>query len=177
MLVDGDFIMSDALALINRLCRPSAAVLITALLGAMMLITAYGFQYIGGLMPCRMCYWQRIPHAVVIALPVLHMLLGWRYAVWLTLIAGLIMLISAGLGFWHSGVEWGFLPGPTGCSGNIDFSGNVSAVLDGLLKTKTIRCDEVPWSFLGLSMAGWNFVISACVAIYALISATRPEAE
>jgi len=128
-------------------------------------------------MPCRMCYWQRIPHAVVIALPVLLMLLGWRYAVWLTLIAALIMLISAGLGFWHSGVEWGFLPGPTGCSGNIDFSGNVSVVLDGLLKIKTIRCDEVPWSFLGLSMAGWNFIISACVAIYALISATRPEAE
>jgi len=74
-------------------------------------------------------------------------------------------------------VEWGFLPGPTGCSGNIDFSGDVSTVLDGLLKTKTIRCDEVPWSFLGLSMAGWNFVNSAFIAIYAFICASRPETE
>lgn len=177
MLVDGNIVMTVFPALISRLCRPSAAVVMTALIGAMMLITAYGFEHIGGLMPCRMCYWQRIPHAVVIALPILLMLIGRRHAVWLAVGAGGIMFISASLGFWHSGVEWGILPGPTGCSGNIDFSGNVSAVLDGLLKTKTIRCDEVPWSFLGLSMAGWNFIISACVAIYALISATRREME
>ena len=164
-------------ASIRRLFQPSVAVVMIALLGAMMLMTAYGFEYIGGLLPCRMCYWQRIPHAVVIALPVLLMIFGRRYAGLLAFGAGDIMLISAGLGFWHSGVEWGFLPGPTGCSGNIDFSGDVSAVLDGLLSAKTIRCDEVPWSFLGLSMAGWNLVISALMALYALISATRPEAE
>ena len=164
-------------ASIRRLFQPSVAVVMIALLGAMMLMTAYGFEYIGGLLPCRMCYWQRIPHAVVIALPVLLMIFGRRYAGLFAFGAGCIMLISAGLGFWHSGVEWGFLPGPTGCSGNIDFSGDVSAVLDGLLSAKTIRCDEVPWSFLGLSMAGWNLVISALMALYALISATRPEAE
>ncbi len=177
MLVDGDVVMIFPLTLMNKLFRPSAAVLMTAVLGAAMLMTAYGFEYIGGLLPCRMCYWQRIPHAVVIVLPIFLILLGWRYAVWLAVLAGFIMLISAGLGFWHSGVEWGFLPGPTGCSGNIDFSGDVSTVLDGLLKTKTIRCDEVPWSFLGLSMAGWNFVNSAFIAIYAFISASRPETE
>jgi disulfide bond formation protein DsbB len=169
--------MTLASAFIRRLFQPSMAIGVIALLGAMMLMTAYGFEYIGGLLPCRMCYWQRIPHAVVIALPVLLMIFGRRHASLLAFGAGCIMLVSAGLGFWHSGVEWGFLPGPTGCSGNIDFSGDVSAVLDGLLSAKTIRCDEVPWSFLGLSMAGWNFVISALMAFYALVSATRPETE
>lgn len=140
------------------------------LIGAAMLIAAYGFQYIGGLQPCTMCYWQRIPHAAIIGVGFISFWLGHDHSRWLLVLAGLIMLISAGLGFWHAGVEWGYLTGPQGCSGSINFSGNTSAVLDTLLSTKPVRCDEVPWSFLGLSMAGWNLVISLLLSVYAFMT-------
>ncbi|MGB2166904.1 MAG: disulfide bond formation protein B [Candidatus Puniceispirillales bacterium] len=159
---------------LSSIFNPYQAVSIITLISIAMLTAAYGFQYLGGLQPCTMCYWQRIPHAAVIGFgvisfwPLLH---RHDYARFYLIIIGLIMAVSAGLGFWHAGVEWGILTGPQGCSGNINFSGNPSAVLDTLLSTKPVRCDEVPWSFLGVSMAGWNLIISLFLSAYAFLTA------
>jgi disulfide bond formation protein DsbB len=161
-------------SLLSFLFNPYQAIGMITLGCIAMLVGAYSFQYLGGLQPCTMCYWQRIPHAVVIGIgiisfwPLLH---RHDYARFYLIIIGLVMAVSAGLGFWHAGVEWGILTGPQGCSGNINFSGNASAILDTLLSTKPVRCDEVPWSFLGVSMAGWNFIISFLLSAYAFLTA------
>ena len=152
--------------------RAGIALFMIALISALMLIGAYGFQYIGGLVPCQMCYWQRIPHWVALGLLVVFWMLRKHYArgelLWLM---GAVMLISAGLGLWHSGVENGWLAPPTGCASNIDWQSDTSAVLDSLLARNPVPCNEIAWAFLGLSMAGWNFAISFALAIYAFISA------
>ena len=149
---------------------PHQAIIIMTLMSAGVLAAAYWFEYFGGLQPCTMCYWQRIPHVVVIGIGVVTFWLGDRYGRGFLILAVLVMLISAGLGFWHAGVELGFLTGPQGCSGNISFSGDTSAILDTLLVTKSVRCDEVPWSFIGVSMAGWNMIISLVMSAYAWLS-------
>ena len=147
---------------------PHVALVCIALISALMLMGAYGFQYIGGLEPCQMCYWQRIPHWVALGLLAVFWLLKKKELLWLM---GAVMLISAGLGLWHSGVESGWLAPPSGCAGNIDWRGDTSAVLDALLARNPVPCNEIAWAFLGLSMAGWNFIISFALAIFAFISA------
>ena len=82
----------------------------------------------------------------------------------LLMLAAAVLLASAGLALWHSGVEHGLLPGPTACSGGLALDGDPAAVLDRLLATPAPRCDEVTWSFVGMSMANWNGIISVAMA-------------
>ena len=148
--------------------RAGGALVCIALISALMLMGAYGFQYIGGLEPCQMCYWQRIPHWLAIGLLAVFWLLKKKELLWLM---GAVMLVSAGLGLWHSGVESGWLAPPTGCAANLDWQGDTSAVLDALLASNPVPCNQIAWAFLGISMAGWNFIISFALAIFACISA------
>jgi disulfide bond formation protein DsbB len=85
----------------------------------------------------------------------------------------LVMLGNAGLGVYHSGVEWGFWKGPTGCSGQGVNLGSAGSLLDQLDKVKVVRCDEVQWRFLGLSLAGYNVLISLTMAAIAAFGALR----
>jgi len=135
------------------------------LISAGLLAGALAFQYLGGLMPCKLCIWQRWPHAVIILLSILG-LLALRPKLVFTLII-LASLTNAGLAGYHAGVEWGFWSGPSSCSGLVDSSLSASAVLDQLLQTPVVRCDEVVWSLFGLSMAGWNFLFSLLQAFLA----------
>ncbi len=138
----------------------------TTLLGGALL-----FQYFGGLAPCSLCIWQRWPHlaVIVVALIGLRGVMP-RGMLWLTFIAG---SISAGLGSYHAGVEYGFWTGPTGCSANLLPDGDIKALTEQLLVTPLVRCDEVTWSLFGLSMAGWNALISLDIIAAALISLRR----
>jgi disulfide bond formation protein DsbB len=134
-----------------------------------MLGMAYFFEFGMGLLPCTMCYWQRIPHGLVIALAAVTLLpftpLNPKA---MLLFLGIILAIGGGIAAWHGGVELGILPGPTACSGGIALDGSPSALLDQLLAAPVIRCDEVPWSLFGLSMANWNMLISLGMAMTAL---------
>ena len=136
-----------------------------------MLGMAYVFEYGMGLAPCTMCYWQRVPHGIVIALGVLAVmpfLAQSSLFIRLMLTLGIISLLAgAGIAAWHSGVELKILPGPTACSGGVALDGSPAALLDQLLATPVVRCDEVPWSLFGLSMANWNMIITAGMAILA----------
>ena len=136
-----------------------------------MLGMAYFFEYGMGLAPCTMCYWQRVPHGIVIALGVLAVmpfLAQSSLFIRLMLTLGIISLLAgAGIAAWHSGVELKILPGPTACSGGLALDGSPAALLDQLLATPVVRCDEVPWSLFGLSMANWNMIITAGMAILA----------
>ena len=136
-----------------------------------MLGMAYVFEYGMGLAPCTMCYWQRVPHGIVIALGVLAVMPFSAQSslfIRLMLTLGIISLLAgAGIAAWHSGVELKILPGPTACSGGVALDGSPAALLDQLLAAPIVRCDEVPWSLFGLSMANWNMIITAGMAILA----------
>jgi disulfide bond formation protein DsbB len=140
-----------------------AGLISTAILGGALL-----FQYLGGLAPCSLCIWQRWPHLAVMILA-LAGLRGIQPRLMLMLIC-LAGIISAGLGAYHAGVEWRLWSGPTGCTASLALDGNIAVITDQLLATPLVRCDEVAWSLFGLSMAGWNALISLDIVAIALIS-------
>ena len=129
------------------------------------------FQYVGGLVPCSLCLWQRWPHIIIVLLAVCAPLLRMPRLV-LTGIAK-IAAVSVVLATYHAGVEWGVWTGPGGCTVNLDTGGDLASLTDSLLATPVVRCDEVAWSFLGLSMAGWNSLFSLDICLIALISLTQ----
>ncbi len=146
-----------------------APLLLFATSGAL-LVGALGFEHLGGLAPCEMCHWQRWGHLAVLVLALPALLTGNRALAGLAIVA---MMTAAGLGLWHAGVEQRWWAGVTACaSGGTPMAG--TSILDGLA-APLVRCDEIPWSLAGLSMAGWNALISglAAVAAAALLTRTR----
>jgi disulfide bond formation protein DsbB len=138
---------------------------ITPIAGA--LLSQYGF----GLKPCDLCIWQRIPYFVIIFFALISVI---KPNLKLFLISTVIIihafLIDAGIAFYHVGVEkhW-WIHGD--CASTLDMS-SMEALRKSILSTPAVRCDEVQFEFLGLSMAGWNFIyaLSAGIfSIYALI--------
>jgi disulfide bond formation protein DsbB len=79
------------------------------------------------------------------------------------------------LAAYHAGVEWQLWSGPDGCTASFTSSGDLTSLTDSLLATPVVRCDEVGWSFLGLSMAGWNSLLSLDICLIALISLTQQK--
>ena len=126
-----------------------------------LLLGAFAFQHIGGLAPCKLCLWQRWPHAAAIAIGALALALGNRVLAWL---GALATLATAGIGIFHTGVERGWWEGPSTCTSS--GMGNLSAdeLFDKIMNAPLIRCDEVAWSMLGLSMASWNAIIALVLA-------------
>ena len=123
-----------------------------------LLAGALGSQHIGGLHPCEMCYWQRWPHWAALALGGLSFFLPAR-ARPLTLLAALAIAVSGAIGVFHAGVEAGWWEGLTACS-TVAAGASPDELLKSILATPLVRCDQVQWAFLGLSMAAWNAFIS-----------------
>jgi disulfide bond formation protein DsbB len=141
--------------------RAEAARLIALLLPLALLGGALGSQYIGGLAPCEMCYWQRWPHGAAILLAGLAFTApaaSERSRV-LTLLAAFAIAISGAIGVYHAGVELGIFEGFTSCTATTR-AASTEELLKELMKVPLVRCDQVPWSFLGISMAGWNGILS-----------------
>jgi disulfide bond formation protein DsbB len=128
------------------------------LVPAGLLTGALGSQYVGGLNPCEMCYWQRWPHAAAVTLAALSFLLP-RHARLLVALAALGIFASGAIGLFHAGVEAGWWQGLTSCSAVAEGS-SPDELLKSILATPLVRCDQVQWAFLGLSMAAWNAIIS-----------------
>lgn len=151
--------------------------LLALLVPATLLAGALGSQYIGGLHPCEMCYWQRWAHYAAVALAIGSFALRGaadrgRSLVW---VAALAMLASGMIGVYHAGVEIGVFEGVTACTASIS-GGSSADVLANIMATPLIRCDEVQWSFLGISMAGWNALLSVSSALVILwLSLRRPR--
>jgi disulfide bond formation protein DsbB len=140
-------------------------ILLAGLGSTLLLAGALAFQYLGALAPCPMCIWQRWPHlaAALVALAATTAL--WRLRRPLSLAGAGAMALSAGLGAYHAGVEQGWWRGPAGCSG-VDPAGlTPDELLTRLSETPLVRCDEIAWEFLGVSMAGWNGLLSAGLAL------------
>jgi disulfide bond formation protein DsbB len=150
--------------------EPAATVPLTiAIIGAATIIGAWIFQYGFGILPCPLCLEQRIAYYFAIPLAVLLAIGASVGASRKVLIGGLVviaagMLWNAGLGAYHAGVEWGFWQGPQDCSGPINDLGTAGGLLKQLESVQIVRCDEVQWRFLGLSLAGYNVLISLALA-------------
>ena len=155
-----------SVSVIDRLTRtgltPTEYFLAAALASAGMLGAALIFQYVGGLHPCEMCIYQRVPYGAVIGLGVAGALVSRGGAarsslVWV--LAGtcaLAFFINAGLAGFHVGIEQGWWAGSDDCvGGDIDTS-SIEAMREAILNAPAVRCDEVAWSLFGISMAGWN---------------------
>jgi disulfide bond formation protein DsbB len=127
---------------------------------------AYFSQYFGGLQPCEMCWWQRYAHFAAIPFALLA-LFAPPARTWLAL-AGLAILASGLVGAFHAGVEYGWWAGVTTCAAPDLGSGDALAALSNNFE---VRCDEVQWSLFGISLAGFNFLIStgAALLIFALL--------
>ena len=143
------------------LSRAAIARLIALLLPLGLLAGALGSQHLGGLVPCEMCYWQRWPHAAAIGLAALAFTApaASGRSRTLTLLAALAIAISGAIGVYHAGVELGIFEGLTTCTSTV--SGATTAdLLNSIMAAPLVRCDQVQFAFLGISMAGWNALIS-----------------
>jgi disulfide bond formation protein DsbB len=149
----------------------SAAVAIAAV-GAATILGAWIFQYGFGLKPCPLCLEQRYAYYFAIPLAVMVLLGDQVGASRKVLLAALVaialgMLWNAGLGVYHAGVEWKWWAGPQECSGALEDLGSAGGLLNKLQSISVVRCDDAAWRFLGLSLAGYNALISLALAAVA----------
>ncbi|MEL6952073.1 MAG: disulfide bond formation protein B [Pseudomonadota bacterium] len=133
---------------------------------ATVFLAALGYQYLGGLLPCAMCLWQRWPHRIAMALTLIGVL---RPSNGIVALGVASMLVSAGLGVFHTGVERSWWEGPQSCAATAsqDLGAMSGAeLLDFTTGPQIVMCDEVAWTALGLSMASWNALLSLVLAAF-----------
>ena len=146
-----------------------AARLLALSVPALLLAGAYLSQYGFGLYPCEMCWWQRWPHFAAIALALLAFVVP-PVRLWTALAAGGI-LTSGLIGGYHAGVEYGWWEGVTNCA-FIGSNAPGENALDSIMNTPMIRCDEAQWRLFGISLAGYNFLLSTlgAIGVFALLA-------
>lgn len=158
-------------SLVDRLGPVEAALLVTAI-ALVTILGAWGFEA-AGYLPCELCLKQRWAYYAGIPLGLAVALIAWRgpkslHGPALALLA-LVFAASAVFGAYHAGVEWKFWPGPTDCTGTLSKADSMGDFMQQLQTTRVVRCDAVAIRILGLSLAGWNAVISAAMTAIALV--------
>ena len=174
--------MSQAVAAGGRsspgLTTEDAARLIAMLLPLGLLAGAFGSQYFGGLYPCEMCWWQRYAHMAALVPAALAFTAPAQSARARTfaLLAALAIAVSGAIGVYHAGVEAKIFQGFTTCTATAR-GGTTAELLNQIIHAPIVRCDQVQWSFLGISMAGWNAILSlggaALIVLLSLKAARR----
>jgi disulfide bond formation protein DsbB len=160
---------------VERAKAERMARLVALLVPLLLLGGAYVAQFGYGLAPCEMCWWQRYPHFAALAFAIL----AWLRlpGITFTVLAAQMIAISGVIGGFHAGVEYGWWEGLTACStDSLASSGNA---LDAIMNAPLVRCDVAPWSLFGISLAGWNFLISgaAALAIWQLLARGKEPAS
>ena len=143
------------------LSRSAAARAVALLLPAALLAGAFGSQYLGGLYPCEMCWWQRYAHmaALVPAALAFTVAAGTQRSRLFVLIAALAIAVSGAIGFYHAGVELKIFEGFTTCTSTAHGT-STEDLLKQIVAAPMVRCDQVQWSLFGISLAGWNAILS-----------------
>lgn len=149
-------------------------ILISGAGSAALLAGALGFQYLGGLAPCPLCIWQRWPHVAAVLIAALGVTVLWRLYRPLAVLGSLAMLTGAGIALYHTGIERRWWEGPTTCTAPDTGGLTTDQLLEQIMNAPLVRCDDVAWEFLGLSMASWNGLISLALAGLWLASAVKP---
>lgn len=154
--------------------RLSSLVLLI-LAGAATIAAAWGFQLIGGYVPCKLCLEQRVPYYVGLPAALLALGLvvrgsaGALTSLLLLVVAG-VFAYGSGLGIYQAGAEWGFWLGPNDCGGGTAAPASAGDLLTALSNTRVVSCTEASWRMLGLSFAGWNAVASGAIAVLAIVA-------
>jgi disulfide bond formation protein DsbB len=158
----------------------AAAALAVFALSAATILGAWYFQYVLLLPPCPLCLEERLPYHIVIPLSLLVAIAAAVRAPRALIAVGFIaiivaMLCGAVLGAYHAGVEWRWWPGPTDCSGPLTDLTVKGPLINQLQSIRVVRCDEAAWRFLGLSLAGYNVLISLLLAAIAACGLLAPK--
>lgn len=149
--------------------------LLALLIPAALLGGAWAFQMIGGLYPCEMCHWQRWPHYGALVLAALAFVIGGPRGK-ATLVAGAAALIAVSglIGLFHAGVEYHWWQGITACTQTVSTAGlSPEQALKDLLAAPIVRCDAAQWTLLGVSLAGWNAIVSLADAALVAVQLRR----
>lgn len=154
---------------LNLLSQKQWVALLTAF-SVFSILGAWGFEYLGGLPPCKLCYYQRYPHWVAGGAGLLALAVGgqlWMY------IGALGAAASGIVAAFHTGVERLWWPGPASCSGAVSLDVSTDDLFNQIMSAPMVRCDEIPWELFGLSMANYNFVFSLGAAALWVYAARR----
>lgn len=127
------------------------------LVPAALMAGALGSQHIGGLFPCEMCLWQRQPHYAAIVLAIGAFLPGVRPRVLVGLAAAAVAT-SGVIGVMHAGVEYGWWQGFTACTSTV--TDGPGTALERIMRAPLVRCDQPQWTLAGISLAGYNAIVS-----------------
>jgi disulfide bond formation protein DsbB len=146
------------------------SILLAAGGSAALLAGAFVFQALG-YAPCKLCLWQRWPHAVAVLIGVVALVLPGR--LWPAL-GALAALTTSGLGLYHTGVERGWWLGPDTCTSGPVTGLSPEELLAQIQSAPLVRCDEVAWQLAGLSMASWNMILSFLLVLLWVMAARRP---
>lgn len=136
-------------------------ILIAAGGSAAMLLGAFWFQYVVELAPCKLCIWQRWPHVAAVVIGAIALMTKRVQLAWLGAVAA---ATTAAFGLYHTGVEKGWWEGPSTCTSSSPAGLSADELFNQIMAAPLIRCDEVAWSMMGLSMASWNGLISLALA-------------
>jgi disulfide bond formation protein DsbB len=160
----------------SRISSVAAARLIAFLLPLALLAGAFGSQYLGGLIPCEMCWWQREAHMVALVMAALAFTApaGSSRSRLFVLLAALGIAASGAIGVYHAGVEAKIFEGFTTCTA-LPKATSTAELLKQISHAPLVRCDEVQWRFLGISMAGWNAILSLGGAALILLLMLRAK--
>lgn len=159
--------MSDTTLRSSQPAAANAAIAIAAI-GVAAILGAYFFQYVVKLAPCPLCLEQRVPYYIAIPLALVVAYIAGKGAPRSLVTLGLVLLVvaalvSAGLGVYHAGIEWKLWVGPTECTGDIT-SFNGGDLMSQIRTTSVVRCDEAQWRLFGISLAGYNVLVSLLLA-------------
>jgi disulfide bond formation protein DsbB len=163
----------------SRFRTPSWIALAVGAAALALLVGALGFEYLGRLPPCEMCMWQRYPHIAAAVVGIGGFLLvrtaglPESVAAAIVLFAALLIAVSGAIGVYHAGVEWQWWQGPQSCTGP---AFHATGPLD--LNAPVVRCDHAAWRLFGISLAGYNAVLSLAIAAagtYLVIRTRRPS--
>jgi disulfide bond formation protein DsbB len=162
-----------------RLREPGVAALLVLAGAAATIAGALLFEHGLGYVPCKLCLTERQPYYLAMPLAALAFLASGspgRLPRLVLALAGLVLVVGAGLGVYHAGAEWGFWAGPSDCGGGSGpAAAGVQDFMRQLERTRVVACTEAAWRFLGLSLAGWNALIASGLAALALAAAAFPR--
>ena len=152
------------------LFKPNVANYLVGLVCCLVLAIAYAFEYLANLQPCVLCIYQRIPYAVAIGLMLVAAILrkNSQFNLILFIAASVVFAIGSAIAVFHIGIEQHLWQGTPEC-GNFMETDSVEALRKQLLAQPIVRCDEVAWSLFGISMTGYNFLISTSLLLYSLV--------
>ena len=158
--------------MIDNLLQQRTAALLIALASLIVVGSAIASEVFGGLAPCVLCVYQRIPYAITIALGLGGFFVP-RLFIPAMLLAAVTFLVGGGIGVFHVGVEQSWWTGTEECVGSSDKAATIDELRAQIMATPVIRCNDIQWSLFGISMAGYNVLASLVLAGYALLAARR----